>query len=662
MDIEKLTNPDGIAVIGASRNPSKAGSVILKNLRISYHGAVFPVNQNTDQVQGLKSYKSVTGIKENVDIAVIATHAETVVKILKECEKKRIKIAIIISSEFANDNGKLKKELSGFLKKARLRVIGPNSLGVINTDPYYNCTFIEPDYKPFPGNTAFVSQSGPVLSAVLDMATMKRIGFSKIISIGDEIDIDSIKMLQFLSLDEKTKAIAIYSEKIEGYAKYIKELAEISEKTPLIFLRGDYGVCSRNRAKSNLDELILKRIGGISANSLVEFTELIRDAPSLKQKSNEVVVLTNSSSMGNITKNAIEASGLKLAKLTNAVASDLYKTVAKDSQGDNPIVLETETPPEVYKQAISILYRLNRPIIFVFSPHIVSMPIETAKQLVEARDSMKDITLLPVFIGGLRVEKGRRLMAEKNMHFFDRPGNAVSLAKSLYIHSCFSKPSFSMYNKIKINPSIKLDKKMGEEVIRRTMAKVGIRLAKSFKTENIRELGKAAENIGFPIKVYTLYRDKKTGLEKQEIIVDNREELKDVVSLLERETKNKKPAQSSYELVETNENLVSVDINISMVENTGVGLLSLKLNGPATNTEESKFLLPLSDSDLSEFKNSWAGLYLVESARSKILNGLLETMIKLSKLYENSKSIRTLRIMRLDLGNESILAEDFYLD
>lgn len=214
-DLDALFKPRSVAVIGASRDPNKVGSAIVKNLRLTFHGAIYPINPFTDEIQGLKAYKSVLNVKDEIDLAVIAIPADKVLDALKECEKKHIRFAIIISAgfkEIGKDGAKKEEEIRKFLNHAKIRVIGPNCLGIINTSPMLNATFIDPNAKIIAGNTALISQSGAILSAIVDDAVTNNIGFSKVISIGNAADIDEADMIEALGEDDNTKVIAIYLE------------------------------------------------------------------------------------------------------------------------------------------------------------------------------------------------------------------------------------------------------------------------------------------------------------------------------------------------------------------------------------------------------------------------------------------------------------------
>ena len=225
MDIKRFFEPESIAVIGASRDPNKVGSAVLKNLIITYRGKVFPINPFVDELQGLKSYKSVLNVKEKISMAVIAVPARMVLNILKECERARIPLAVILSAGFNEIGGegtKREQEIKKFLTKSKIRIIGPNCLGIINTDPNFNATFLDPNSKVVKGHAGFISQSGALLSAIVDDASMNNIGFSKIISIGNATDISEADVIEAFKTDEKTKVLALYLEGLNNGNAFLK--------------------------------------------------------------------------------------------------------------------------------------------------------------------------------------------------------------------------------------------------------------------------------------------------------------------------------------------------------------------------------------------------------------------------------------------------------
>ena len=511
MDFSKLFNPESIAIVGASRDPSKVGSVILKNLRITYRGKIFPINLNTDEIQGLKAYRKVSEVKEPIDLAVIAIPAEGVLSVLKGCERKKIRFAIIISAGFkesGNAGMKLEEDVKKFIKTAKIRVIGPNSLGAINTSPAYNATFIDPNSKPMEGNTAFISQSGALLSAIIDDATLEKIGFSKIISIGNAVDIDEADMLNVLLNDEKTGAITLYVEGLEDGQKFIKNAIEVSKKKPIIALKGGKSRIGAVAAESHTGaltdnnmsyDLAFSKAGVISVDNIDDLFNFMRDAPTLKIKTDEVIIVTNAGGGGVITTDAISAANLKLVKLSNNIVNELTKVLPKEASLHNPIDILGDATPERYKETLEIVSKLNKPIIVIFSPQETSLPIETAKEISEIQMQNRDLPILPVFLGGARIEKAKRFLRENGIPAYSYPNEAVDIIRGLYIYGTFTPPVYSTYDKTRTKPpKVSSKENLFGLHSKDVFDKIGIKTAYGVLFKNETELQKAIKKIGYP--------------------------------------------------------------------------------------------------------------------------------------------------------------------
>lgn len=214
MDLDAFFNPRSVAVIGASRNPHKIGHVILRNFVEEFKGEIFPINPNAKEIIGLKCYPSVKAVRRPIDLAVIAVPAPIVPKVLRECVQKRIKAAIIISGGFGEVGRKDLEDEIVRIAKGRMRIIGPNCLGVFDARTMVDTLFL-PRYRlqrPRKGNIAFISQSGAVGSAVIDWAASEGFGISKFISYGNAVDVNEIDLLNYLKSDRATKVICMYLE------------------------------------------------------------------------------------------------------------------------------------------------------------------------------------------------------------------------------------------------------------------------------------------------------------------------------------------------------------------------------------------------------------------------------------------------------------------
>jgi len=231
-----------IAVIGASRNPNKIGHVIVKNLLESdYSGKIYPVNPNASEIVGLKSYSSVSSIRGKVDMAVISVPAKYALKAVESCGKKRIKYVIMVTAGFSEvGNHDLEKDLLFLVRKYRINLLGPNVLGVFDAYSGLDTLFL-PRLRlnrPKPGGISFISQSGAIGSATLDLAAKEGYGFAKFISYGNALSINESDLIEYLGNDKQTKVICLYVEGIRDGKRFIKVCKKVSKKKPIVALKG----------------------------------------------------------------------------------------------------------------------------------------------------------------------------------------------------------------------------------------------------------------------------------------------------------------------------------------------------------------------------------------------------------------------------------------
>ncbi len=679
MDAKSLFSPEGVAVIGASRNPGKIGSIILKNLRITYRGRLFPVNTNASEIQSLRTYHRISDIKEQVDLAIIAIPAEGVLKVLKDCEKKKVRFAIVISAGFkeSGESGtRLENEIKAFLRTSRIRVIGPNCLGVINTNPTYNATFIDPNSRPAEGKTAFISQSGALLSAIVDDATAEKIGFSKIVSIGNAIDIDEAEMLDILQRDDKTSVIALYLEGLSDGKKFIKNAQEVSKSKPIIILKGGTSKMGASAVTSHTGslagnntsyELAFKRVGAIRVKNIDDLFNFMRDAPNMRVKSDEIIIVTNAGGAGVVATDALSAAGLRLAKMGNNITNELAKELPRGANINNPVDVLGDATPERYRSAIDIVAKLNKPIITLFSPQEVSMPIETAKEIYEVQLKNPGLPILPVFLGGTQVEKARRFLRDKNMPAYSYPHEAVDIIEGLYSYSTFSQPSFSVYNGVKYKaPAIRADKNLFGMAAKDLFDKMGIKTAPGvvFKTEQ--DMRKAASKIGYPC-VLKIGSDKvvhKGEIGGVVVGIKTDEELKRAFDGVKSRAAENHVKPIDYELYKdvSRTDKTRIEILLGAHRDPQFGtMLGIGLGGEYAEILQEAFfmLVPMSDKDLADFKNSKVGRIVSTAVKRKVMDDLLGYAIKISKFMEANPKIKDLDINPLFIFDDDVVATDF---
>jgi acetyltransferase len=239
LNLDKIFNPKSIAVIGASDEEGSVGYALMKNFIDSkFEGKIYPVNLRKTEILGIKAYANVEQIPEPVDLAVIATPSRTVPEVLEQCGKAGINGIVIISAGFKEigPEGKaLEDKIIEIRKKYGMRIVGPNCLGVIRPSIRLNATFISK--TPKPGNIAFISQSGALGSAILDVAIHENIGFSNFVSLGSMIDVDFGDLIDYFGTDPKTRSILMYIEGITQAREFMSAARHFARTKPIIVVK-----------------------------------------------------------------------------------------------------------------------------------------------------------------------------------------------------------------------------------------------------------------------------------------------------------------------------------------------------------------------------------------------------------------------------------------
>ena len=286
MDLIEFFEPKSIAIIGASRKEGSLGHVFLESLiKYGYTGQLYPINPNTSEINGIICFQNIEELPEIPDMAVILIRKELAVTAVEECGKKGIRNIIMITAGFREVGGegiKREKELMKKVRKYKMRLIGPNCMGVINTDRKFRMNASFSPTEPFQGNVAFVSQSGALGVAVLEMSRAFHLGFSIFVSEGNKADLTDNDFLDFLDSHENSKVITLYLESLEHTARFRKNAATISRKKPIIALKagrsksGAKAASSHTGALASSDlavEALFKQAGIIRADTIEELFE-----------------------------------------------------------------------------------------------------------------------------------------------------------------------------------------------------------------------------------------------------------------------------------------------------------------------------------------------------------------------------------------------------
>ena len=400
--LDKFFNPKAVAVIGASKQRGKVGFSILEALKDGYKGEIYPVNPHEQEIMFLKVYKSLLEIKGAVDLAVIAVPKEVVPKVLKECVKKKVEAVVIVASGYSEvGDKKAEEELLKIIKGSKTRIIGTNCLGVFDGYSQVDTLFL-PESKlrrPKEGGISFVSQSGAFGSTLLDLIADQKIGISKFISYGNQVDLKDVDFLKYLGEDEKTKVVVMYMEGVSDGRKFMGIASGVAAKKPVIIFKagktskGSAAAASHTGALAgsyDVYKAAFRQSGIIEAGTIediFDFAKALEKQP--LPKGNRIAVVTNGGGFGVITSDSIVEDKMELAEFSEENKELLKKILPEYGNVRNPLDLVGDADQERYRGALEVLIKDKNVdgiiIISLFQtvslqPGVIDVILETKKK------------------------------------------------------------------------------------------------------------------------------------------------------------------------------------------------------------------------------------------------------------------------------------------
>ncbi len=449
-------SPRSVAVIGASRRKNSAGHGVLKSLvkggvfksktNRPFKGKIYAINPNADKVLGKKCYGSVKEIKGKIDLAVIAVPAKIVPQIMEECAEKKVKGVIIISAGFGEIGGQgqeLEKKVLEIGKKAKIRIIGPNCLGIMRPSANLNATF-GPCMAP-QGNVAFFSQSGALIDSVIDWSLEKEYGFSVVVSLGNKIDVDVSDFLEWALKDRQTESVAIYLEGLKDGKRFMKVAKKVSKKKPIVILKagrsetGMHAVSSHTGSLAGSYEVYkaaFKQSGvqvADNVDDLFEMAEALADQP--PSEKNGIGIITNGGGAGVLCADHCERLGIKLPMLSKKTLDILDKSKKMHpaySRG-NPLDLVGDALHDRYRVAIDTLMQQKdiHGLIIIQTLQTMTQPMLDAKVVLRARKKYPDKPIITSYMGGKFSKKAVEYLELHNVPDFNVPYKAARAMKAL---------------------------------------------------------------------------------------------------------------------------------------------------------------------------------------------------------------------------------------
>ncbi len=515
--------PDSVAVIGASRSAGAVGHEVVRNLLgCKYPGRVFPVNPKAESLLGLRCYPSVLDVEGEVDLGVMAVPAAVVPDVAEEAGKKGLKALIVISAGFrevGSEGLERERELVRICDRYRMRLLGPNCLGLINTFTPLNASFAP--QMPLRGSIAFASQSGALCTAVLDWAATEGVGFSNVVSLGNMADMDETDFLQLLAQDENTRVILIYIEGIEDGRRFLEVAPEVSQRKPVVILKSGTSDAGAKAVASHTGSIAgsqvaydaaFRRCGVLRAETIEELFNLGRAFSSQPvPQGRNVAILTNAGGPSIVAADACSRQDLNLAWLSPQTIGLLREKLPPEASWTNPVDVLGDALADRYGLALETLLRDDSvdSAIVILTPQAMTQPPETARQLETLKAGFPKKPILSVFMGGQRVAEALGILREAGIPNYPQPEKAVSTLAGMvnYGEHLVREPEEL--------PPLDVDREAVRRVLerarregrvgllsveaRRVVEAYGVKIPKGELAQNRRQAVEAAERIGYPV-------------------------------------------------------------------------------------------------------------------------------------------------------------------
>lgn len=446
--LDKIFNPSRIAIIGASDRENSVGAKLLQNMiGVGSKVVVYPVNLFRSTVQGITAYPNISRIPWKVDLAVIATPAHTVPQIVEECGKAGVSGIIIVSAGFreAGDEGALlEKQIQTLKNRYNMRIIGPNSFGVMRPKTKLNATFS--NKTALPGKIAFISQSAALCASVLDWASEAHVGFSAIASTGSMLDVDLGDFIDYFGTDGQTRSIVIYVESISNARKFMSAARGIARAKPIVVVKAGRCLESAKATISHTGALCgedavhdaaFRRAGIVRVEAI---SDLFSCAEALAMQPNpkgpNLTIITNAGGPGVIATDHLIAKGGKLSQLSNETIQALKSVLPSYCSTANPIDILEEADPERFRKVIEICFKDHSSdgFLFMHTPLGATHPLMFAKMIVEvSKQTTKPI--ITSLIGEGQSWKARSILQKHGIPSFMTPEQAVATFMYMYSYT-----------------------------------------------------------------------------------------------------------------------------------------------------------------------------------------------------------------------------------
>jgi len=519
--LDSLFQPRSIAIVGASNTEGKIGHSVVHNLIESkYTGAIYPINPNDPEIQGLKAYKSVLDVAGEIEAAVLTVPAKIIKNVIDECGKKGVKSLIIITSGFSEvGERELEEEIVAVAHSYGMHVLGPNIVGVLSNSGNMNASFAP--FLPLKGKSSLVSQSGALLIAMDASTYTRRVGFDKLVSIGNMSDVNFGDVVGWLDNDPNTNCITLY---IEGF-KDGRHFMDVSQKAkkPIIALKSGISTHGAAAAASHTGSLAgaakvygaaFQQAGVVQAADLDNlFDRSLALSLQSPMKGDNLLIITNGGGVGVLATDAAERYGLPLQFAPKDVQAELKKHMPAFGSAKNPVDITGMAGTEWYVD--SVRYAIEHPwvdgLVVLYCETAVSNPLEIAQGIKAAVDEAGvDKPIIVSYVGGERSDNAMKWLVENGIPAYGAPDTAINAMAALRDYARMRE-----LMEVDSKTHLAVDREKALQIIagaredgrdslteieaKQVFAAYGLPITKNALAKNEDEAVKLAEEIGFPI-------------------------------------------------------------------------------------------------------------------------------------------------------------------
>ncbi|MDZ7724590.1 MAG: acetate--CoA ligase family protein [candidate division KSB1 bacterium] len=682
MSLEKFFDPKSVAIVGASQKKGKVGYEILWNLKNSgFEGDLFPVNHKTDQIEGLKCYPDLESIGSTPDLVLIIVPAKVVPNIMEQCVKLGVDSVIIITAGFkevGEEGKKLEKKIRQIARRGNVRFIGPNCLGVISTSSKLNASF--GGDLPVKGGTAYISQSGALLAAILDMANDQGIGFSKLVSIGNKADVNELDVIEALADDSTTRVIAGYLESIDDGNEFARVAEEISSRKPMILIKSGGSSAGAKAASSHTGSLaggeqayeaVFKKSGIVRCKSIMEQFNYARAfANQPLPTGSRVAVITNAGGPGIMTADSIEAHGLDFASLSQETEDKLAENLPAAANIHNPIDVLGDALADRYEYALDVVMEDDKvdAVIVVLTPQAMTESEKTAKAIVKISKEKPDKPIFACFMGASKVDEGVAILQKGKIPQYSSPEDAVNTLQVMIDYTRWrSRPKRVVklfpVNRHKVEKVIDKHLREGKREVGETEAK-GVLEAYGFATPqgtiatSPEHAATIAEQIGFPVvmKIWSPDIIHKSDVGGVKVGLRSLTEVKDAFDLMMYRIPQKQPDANILGVLVEKMSTGGKEVILGMNRDSRFGpLMMFGMGGTMVEVlkDVSFSLAPITADEAKQMLKSTKTYQMLEGVRGEEgvdIDALAESLQRLSQLVTEFPQIQELDINPFVIG------------